>query len=501
MKKIAMKIFAAVMLLCVILPLLPARTEAVGLDRYYTYNYDWYNYALPSPDAYTVRYRIDPAELGVGKLKAAVGMFVRGDELYLVDTGNNRILQLRLSEMETTLVREITGTEEWTLSAPEDVFVTEDGTIYIADTGNRRVLVVDKELNILSVIEQPTGATYDATVEFKPSKLAVTAGDRLYVQATGVNKGLLEFSPEGVFNAYIGASSVRFDWQDYIWKLISTDAQVAQMESFVPTEYNNIALDHKGYLFVTTNVFEVSDLLSGAAEPVRRLNQKGKNILIQNDWLVIGDYQWGKTGPSRFVDVTVLDNGLYYVLDSTNNRIFAYDTQGTPLYAFGGYGTRSGYFQSPKALEHWGTDLLVLDSTSGLVTVMRQTEYGALVQEAIDTYAVGEYDASYDCWEQVLQHNGNYRLAYDGIGKILLRNGEYMEALEYLEYARDRYYHSKAFALYRKDLIEKYLIYVVAAILILVVVLAAVKIIRKEREALQDYEDRYRRIRDQESGK
>ena len=54
-------------------------------------------------------------------------------------------------------------------------------------------------------------------MEFKPSKLAVTAGDRLYVQATGVNKGLLEFSPEGVFNAYIGASSVRFDWQDYIW--------------------------------------------------------------------------------------------------------------------------------------------------------------------------------------------------------------------------------------------------------------------------------------------
>ena len=40
MKKIAMKIFAAVMLLCVILPLLPARTEAVGLDQYYSYNYD-----------------------------------------------------------------------------------------------------------------------------------------------------------------------------------------------------------------------------------------------------------------------------------------------------------------------------------------------------------------------------------------------------------------------------------------------------------------------------
>lgn len=496
MRKRFMRILSAAMLLIMIVPLLSVSGSAVGLEHYYTYNFDWNGYVLPSPDAYTVRYTVNASELGVGRLKSAVGMFVRNDDLYVVDTGNNRILQMRLAEESVTLIREIAGTEEWTLSAPEDVFVTEEGTMYIADTGNKRVLAVDADLRILQLIEQPQGVTYDSSVEFKPSKLAVTSGDRLYVQANGTNKGLLEFNPDGSFSAYIGASNVRFDWSDYIWKIFSTDAQKAQMESFVPTEYNNIALDSEGYLFVTTSVFEVSDLLNGNAEPVRRLNQKGKNILIQ-EWDVIGDYNWDASGPSRFIDVTVLDNGIYFVMDSTRNRLFAYDKQGVPLYAFGGYGTREGYFQSPKALEHWEDDILVLDSTSGLITVMRQTEYGQLVQTAIESYNDGLYDTSFECWEQVLKRNGNYRLAYDGIGKILLRNGEYKAALNYLEYAQDSYYYSKAWSLYRKDLIEKYLIYAVAALLVLVAVHFVIKIIRREKEALAEYEDRKNHIRTQ----
>jgi tetratricopeptide (TPR) repeat protein len=94
-----------------------------------------------------------------------------------------------------------------------------------------------------------------------------------------------------------------------------------------------------------------------------------------------------------------------------------------------------------------------------------------------------------------LQTNGHYRLAYDNIGKILLRNGDYEEALDYLEYAKDSYYYSKAWALYRKDLIEQYLIYFVLALVAFVVILYIVKVIRKEREALEDYEDRKDQIR------
>ncbi len=475
------------LLLCLILVLsMAVGAGAVGEELPYSYFYGIYGNVVAAPDAYQVHTRIDTAELGLGSLKNATGLFVHGSDVYICDTGNDRILQLALSEKGPSFVRELREGDGWSLKAPEDVFVGEQG-VFIADTGNRRVLHLDQAGKLIKEITAPTESpVFDATWDFKPQKLVMTAGGRLYVQASGVNKGLMEFSPEGAFEGYMGASPVRFDWEDYIWKLLATDAQREQMADFVPTEYNNVALDHEGFLFVTTSVFEAQDFRS--AEPIRRLNLKGKNILVQTD-PVIGDLNIDMTtGPSRFIDVTVMENEVYFALDSTRNRVFAYNAQGCLLYAFGGYGTRAGYFQSPKAIEHWGSDLLILDSVTGYLTVMRQTEYGRLIDTAISTYDVGDYEASNAAWEQVLSRNGHYWLAYDGIGKIRLRRGEYTEALEYLEYAKNGEYYSKAWKLYRKDQVEKYLIWVVVAIAVITVTTTAVKIVRREKEALEDYE-------------
>ena len=199
---------------------------------------------------------------------------------------------------------------------------------------------------------KPDSALFDQASEFKPEKVVCAAGGRIYVQAAGVNRGLIEFSAEGEFQGYMGASPVRFDWTDYIWKILSTDAQKRQMESFVPTEYNNIAVDSEGFLFVTNSVFSQQDLLSGAAQPVRRLNLKGSNILNCD---LQGMENWNDNGPSRFIDVTVPESKIIYLLDSRYCRIFAYDSMGNMLYAFGGYGNRVGWFQNPTALESWGS--------------------------------------------------------------------------------------------------------------------------------------------------
>lgn len=484
--------WAPVLLLTIVLGVsaLPQRALALGAEQSYSYNYDLEGNALPAPDPYEVRYRIDMESLGTTRLKSAAGLFVCGDMLYVCDTGNNRILQLQLTGTGPSFVREIAGTQMWTLSAPEDIFVTAEGDMYIADTGNKRILWVDKDLSVKKMIERPDGVLFAAFSEFKPSKLAVTGSGWIYVQANGINRGLMEFDEQGEFVGFMGASSVTFDWEDYIWKLFSTDAQKSQMVSFVPTEYNNVAVDHEGLLFVTTSVFDVSDLTSGSADPIRRLNLKGSDILIRNGGKVIGDIQWGETGPSRFKDVTVLENGTYYALDTTRNRIFAYDTQGNNLYVFGGYGTRSGYFKSPVALEHWNKDLIVLDSANGLITVMKQTEYGELIDTAIEDYNTGKYESSFEKWQKILGRNGNYVLAYDNIGKILLRSGDYEQALEYLEYANDAYYYSKAWKLYRKDWIERYLIVGIVALLAFVVIQGVVRIVGRERRALEDYEER-----------
>lgn len=467
---------------------LPA--SAAHQDQPYAYVYDSFQTATETTTPYESAYRVDVSQFGVGALRAATSLYVRDDMLYVCDTGNNRILQLQMTENEMTLVRQIDGAADGsqTLKGPTDLFVTDEGLMIIADNGNNRILVLDQDLSFLRQITRPVDPTVDQTVPFKPNKLVVTAG-HIYVQATSVNKGLMEFSLDGEFAGYIGASPVKFNWEDYLWKTISTDAQREAMVAFVPTEYNNVSLDPEGFLFVTNSVFSKQELAAGQAEPLRRLNLKGSNILIQNgNNRVIGDLTWDKDGPSKFVDVTVMEDGTYYCLDNVRSRIFAYDNQGNMLYAFGGIGTKAGYFTAPVSIERNGRQLLVLDSSNGLITVLRHTGFGQLISDAIESYGKGDYEASMASWQEVLRYNGSYEMAYRGIGKVMLRNGDYETALEYLRYAKDSYYYSKAWKLYRKDWIEENIFVIVAILVVAVAAWLIVSLVNKIRRKVEHYE-------------
>jgi tetratricopeptide (TPR) repeat protein len=258
------------------------------------------------------------------------------------------------------------------------------------------------------------------------------------------------------------------------------------MEAFVPTEYNNIALDADGFIYATIGTFDNNS--SGSTDPVRRLNAKGNDILIRNGYYdPRGDIQYGSgggyTGPSKFVDVAVLENECYYCLDNNRGRIFGYDFQGNMLYAFGGIGYREGSFKNPVAIEDLGDSLLILDKELGTITQMTLTEYGTLINDALNTYKKGEYDESAAYWEKVLKLNGNYDLAYIGIGRALLRQDRYEEAMNYFKLKLDYKNYSKAYKLYRKEWVEDNIGYIFAvfiAWLLFIFIKNTVKRIRRE---------------------
>ena len=428
---------------------------------------------------------------GIGNLNSAEGMFVKDNQLFICDTLNNRIIQLSYENDNYSLVKVVTelnnnGKME-PISLPYDIFVTDDNEWYIADYGNERIVYTDDSQNVIGAIYKPEDEeTIEADFKFKPKKLVVDAAKRIFVQAENVNKGFMEFEYDGEFVGYIGAADVQFDFIDYFYKLISTKEQREQMEAFVPTEYSNISLDAEGFIYATLSTFE--DENAASAKPVRRLNAKGTDILIRNGYYEpVGDVQYGSgggyEGPSKFIDVAVLDNECYYCLDMTRGRIFGYDFQGNMLYAFGGIGYRQGNFKFPVAIENLGDSLLVLDKELGTITQMTLTTYGKLINDALNTYKKGEYDISADYWEQVLKLNGNYDLAYIGIGRSLLRKDQFVEAMEYFKLKFDYKNYSKAYKLYRKEWVEDNITYV---FIILVVLLAfvfiknTVKKIRRE---------------------
>ena len=485
MKNAFARLSALLLAVCLIAGI-PLAYAADGFNYAYTYTYDYWGDLRESPDAYRVKDFLTATELGLDKqLNNPSSLFVHGNDLYIADTGNNRIVHLTTDGTSWKLVRYIDSfkgdTEPLTFSGPQDVYVDADGMLYIADTNNNRIVKLDKDLNYQLSFLKPNDPTYDQTLSYLPTRLVADVSGRVFGLAQNINKGLMKYEADGSFTGFIGASPVKYSWYELIWRMLSTKEQRAQQSSFVPTEYDNIAIDRKGFFYVVTQTFDENELGGGGAEPVRRLNSLGTNILIENgNQYVIGDVQWAagnlnlsRPGPSKFVDITVLHNDIYVVLDETHNRLFGYDSQGNMLWAFGGVGNAVGFFNKPVALEHMGYDLIVLDSLAASITVMTPTDYGQKIYTATEQYDRGEYIASADTWLEVLKQNANYDLAYIGIGRAKLQAGEYKEACDYFKMARDKRNYSEAFRYYRSELVEQNIgwIFGIAAVVLVVPVI------------------------------
>ncbi len=453
-------------------------------DKSYTYNYDYWGDVQDSPDFYTVQDVLTSTDLGLDKpMKSPQGLFAKDNILYVVDTGNNRIIEMERGEdgafAVLRYIEEFKGdVEVLTFNGPTDIAVSEEGYMYIADKGNGRILKLDNDLNYLMQFDIPVDPSLDENTNFQPNKLAIDTAGRVYCIATGINKGLIKYENDGTFASFVGATEVSYNFLDYLKKKFATQAQREKMISFVPTEYENIYMDHEGFVYACIGSVKEEDLKAGTVNAVRRLNMLGSDILVRNgEFPVYGDIYMGTgggiSGPSRFTDVTCFDNDVYVCLDRNRGRLFGYDDQGELVFAFGGNGNRNGYFRQPSALEHMGYDLFVLDSLDCSITTFVVTEFGELVYDAMDQFDRGEYDASEASWIKAKNLNGNYDMAYIGIGRALLRQERYKEAMEYFEVKYDRENYSKAFQQYRKVWVEEN----IALIVVVVVLLFAVPLI------------------------
>jgi DNA-binding beta-propeller fold protein YncE len=464
------KIPVFLLVLCLAAPVFSEPTN-------YTYNYDFWFEQVASPDAYRVTAYILGSNVGVGSFRDPQGLFIRENRIYVCDSGNNRIVLLELREngdhvpVKTVSSVLINGVES-PLNYPMDVFECREGNIYIADTNNNRVLRLDPNWNHVYTITKPEDESLEDFMEFLPVKLTVDFANRLFLQARNINKGLMEFDSRGEFSGYIGANKVTVNPIDYVWKLISTQAQRAAMDLFIPTEYSNLALDGDGFIYVTN--------ATGQTDPVRRLNAMGNDILIRNGYeKPIGDLVFGNAGGiigrSRFIDVATFDNDSYACFDRTRGRVFMYDFQGNLLYAFGGIGNREGSFLLPVALNSMGYSLYALDSRAASITRFDLTLYGQKINDALDEYRKGRYEASAVLWEDVLKMNGNYDLAYIGIGRAALRQGEYQKAMKYYKLKHFREGYGKAFQLYRKQWMEENLWKILVILGVIVLLPAAIR--------------------------
>ena len=448
---------------------------------YLTYTYSARGEVLHSPAAYVPDRRVNYLDMGLStSLTSPSDIFTHNGLIYIVDTGNNRIVicdsNFKVQSTITSFVNE-QGVPS-TFGNPQGVFVNDD-YIYVADTYNKRIVVFDHSLNFIRTYYSPAADEMSSDQIFHPVALAVDDFGRMYIVSDQATLGIMVITTEGRFLGFIGGQKSNMSAWEIIWRRFMTDAQRAQQFANVGIAYNNIAINDDGFIYVTVDLDD-ADIQSfiqsadPAFAPVKLLNPSGADIMLRNGFyppageIMTNSYITGGN-PSKIVDVASGPNGMWSLLDQIRQRIYTYDHSGTLLFVFGDKGTQLGNSDKISSICYMGSDIYALDQQNNLVTVYKRTEYGDAINDALYYSNNLDYEKSIEAWEEVLKRNNNFDAAYVGIGRNLYFSGDYEGAMRYLKAAYNTVDYSTAFKAFRKNWVQKYL-FVIPLVIIAVLV-------------------------------
>lgn len=496
------------------------------------YIYDYYGLSVKAPVAYKAEKVLSALDYDITANFEPVDLFATSEKLYVVDKGNSQILVLDKNYQLVKTIRALKDTEDckipaiykWVLdengdakadetvtsynpkilNKPEGIFVTEDGMIYICDTENRRVVVCDEDGYVYNIYQGISPSVLDNYV-FKPLKITVDRTGSMQIVAYSVNRGLLEINSDGEFRTFFGAPAVSFNAADWFWRLIASEEQKKKLVRNVPTEFSNICIDSKGFIYSTIATvdaesmaadyvtYEDSDTgVSGAGAPVQKLSPSGSDVLRRNGMFSpIGDLQFNVMDPPQVVDVAIEEeSGRYTILDAKTGRFFTYDIDGNLLYIGGGSSTNQfGRIKNAASIALFGDDIVVSDTGNDTLTVYKITDYAKTINKATNASANGRYEEALVEWQNVLDYNSGLYIAYTGLGKAQMRIAMaesdlegYEQALEYFTLANEKSYYSKTFKELRKDSLSENFTTIMVVLIVIVVGVIALYVVSKVRK-------------------
>lgn len=449
---------------------------------YDTYNYDYRGNVVMTPAAYVPTGSITGQDLGIDGFAEPQDLCVAPDgEIYVADTRNNRIVVLdhsmtKVLRVIDSFVRD--GAQDG-FRARQGVCVSENEQLYVADTDNKRVVVLTPEGEFIKIIDNPQSEILEDDFDFTPLKVTVDYADRVYVIAKNAFEGILVFESNGEFTGYFGTIQVKITLWEKFWRKLASKEERSRQQLFIPTEFTGIDIDSDGFVYA-------SNIDSEGVQGVRRLNPRGQDVIIKGDSQNLGgDLYFGLYGayggPSEFIDVVYREKGIYSLLDRKRGRIFTYDREGNLLYVFGGLGSQKGTFNTPIAIEVVDDRIIVLDSLQGAILSFGETEYGSLINDAVALRYDGDEALAIEKWEAVLKLDENNELANTGMGKAYLTAGDNKTAMHYLKLGMNRKYYSIAFKRYRNEILKENLSMIMTVVILIIALAVLYKKFLKKR--------------------
>ncbi|MBQ8555505.1 MAG: YIP1 family protein [Clostridia bacterium] len=330
--------------------------------------------------------------------------------LYIADNGNKRIVVI---DTEGNFIKEIV--DKRNMKSPMGVYVDEDLNVYVADDKARAVLVYDKNGEFVMEYTKPTHQLFGETSPYVPLKVVLDKRGNLYIVSKGNTNGIVQISPVGggEFLGYYGANNSNISLLTHIRRFIFGENSSA-VGDIVPISVKNLTIDQKGMVYTVTEAADESAL--------RRLNVAGKSTMTPEWWTDLNSA------------VAVTSTGSIFTANA-NGTLMEYTSEGDLLFVFGANDAlteqRIGMFKSVTGLVV--TDdytIYVLDATLNSIQVLKPTEFTDLVHEAFTLFQEGKYAESKAPWTEVLRMNSLFTYASTGLGEALYREDNYQEAME-----------------------------------------------------------------------
>lgn len=482
------KALAAVLCLTLLLGVHASAAPTLS-SAYGGYEYDGYKNSSLAPVTYLSDGSLNGSSLGLeNNLNAPSDMvYDKNGTLYVLDSGNGRVVAIDTKTLKARTVYDDfvdKNGKKVDFTGALGMDIGEDGSVLIADTANMRVLVFDKNHKLRTEILRPDVALSGTETPFDATKVMLGNDGVIYVICKSINTGILTFTPEGEFKVFYGSNNVEATatvLKNYFYNKFLTREQRAARASVTPTNFANMTLDANNFVYTVKS----EKFIFGSSDVVQCLNYTGGTII--NEEAAFGEfendsytYYWNRKNNS-FTDIDIDNDGFINVLDSGYGRVYQYSVDGDFLGAFGAVGNQNGTMQNPSAIETVDGAVLVLDAAKNVIHKFEPTEYGLALREAFMLSESTDLSARLEAWQHVLRLNTNSTFPYYGIGLVYDEMGEYAKAMDNFRIAGAQTEYSKAFKQYRKTAMADNALWIALAVVLLVVaIILIVRFLKKK---------------------
>ncbi len=213
--------------------------------------------------------------------------------IYILDTGNGRVVVVNSDYTLKAIIKPKTTSEdgmELTIAGARGIYVTEDKRIFIADTENARVLVCDTEGKVLGTLGLPDEDVIPEAFNYLPVRVGVDSEGFLYVLSEGSYYGALLYKPtkdvitdyekDYEFTGFYGANSTTGSVLDVFTKLFQNIFVTDQEMENRETQlpYSFTDIALDNQNFVYTATGAVSQYVSNVGQ-LKKLSPGGTNVL------------------------------------------------------------------------------------------------------------------------------------------------------------------------------------------------------------------------------